>query len=288
MNETLARLDALIRAANIRVISPAEVAQAFAALVAVVKEMLDATNTGVAEAKKAILEHLAKTDNRVDGVIEEATRVEGELREAIKNIELTPGKDGDDADEEAIFARLKAEIPAPLAGSPDTGDQIVAKLEDQPKKKRLHATALQGLEDLIKSLIPEAEKPTVRVIGGRAGIQMYIDGEKIGLVQTLNLLAGSGVSFSHVNKNGVLTLTVDSTAGPVAPWYLGEQITLDPDKETFTLAHAPTAKLEVLLDRQPQIMGVDITGTIDGVNQTFAFTSAVDDSLLTLVYANYQ
>lgn len=70
-------------------------------------------------------------------------------------------------------------------------------------------------------------------------------------------------------------------------WTLGEQITLAGDNKTFTLANAPTSILNLTVDRQPQIKGLDYTGTINGVNKTFVFTLSVDASLQTLIYADY-
>lgn len=282
------RMEGIARAAGEGLTTKAEVAQVLKMLVDTFSELFSGVGKQVDDIDAAYKAADKKLDERIDGVETVHENDIAAVRAEIKTIALTPGDPGKDSDPEDVKRRVLAEIevPAPIPGSPDTAGQVRDKLETLKGDERLDAKAISGLEDVIRQLLPKRDNG-VRVIGGRAGIQMYIDGAKVGLVQYLNLLAGSGITFDYLNKNGVLTLTVNSTGGTPAQWYLGEQITLDVDAMTFHLLHAPTAKLEVLLDRQPQIMGLDITGTIDGANKDFAFTSPVDSSLLADIYANY-
>lgn len=77
------------------------------------------------------------------------------------------------------------------------------------------------------------------------------------------------------------------TAG-TATWYQSEAVTISAaDSKTFTLLHAPTSVIYLLGGHQPQVYGIDFTGTIDGVNKTFAYTTAVDVSILSDQYATY-
>ena len=97
-----------------------------------------------------------------------------------------------------------------------------------------------------------------------------------------------------VGTNGQV-LSSDSTqstglkwvASAIGTWHVGEQITLAGNKMTFTLTFAPSSVINLTVSRQPQINGLDYTGTINGVNKTFVFTSPVDSSLLTSIYADY-
>src|SRR5665213_2134392 len=70
-------------------------------------------------------------------------------------------------------------------------------------------------------------------------------------------------------------------------WYQSEAVTLGGDSKTFTLAHAPTSVIYLLGGHQPQIYGVDFTGTINGSNATFVYATAVDPSIATDQYATY-
>ncbi len=77
------------------------------------------------------------------------------------------------------------------------------------------------------------------------------------------------------------------TAGS-ATWHQSEVVTVSPaDHRTFTLAFAPSSVIYLLGGHQPQVYGIDFTGTIDGSNKTFVYASAVDPSLLTDQYATY-
>lgn len=278
--DKLSRLEALAKVANEGFATTKEVAQVVATIITVMRNSLKDILSKIADVQKSVDNGDKELSDRVDVVETTIIRERKEIDAAIQNIALTPGPKGENGNDSIV--------PGPKGedgddGSPDTPIQVRDKLESLAGNQRLDASAVKGLEDLFKA----EPKGIERWIGGRAGIQVYIEGVKVGLVQYLNLLAGTGITLGYVNKNGVLTLTISSSGGSGGTWYLGEQITLQGDGVTFTLAHAPTAKLEVLLDRQPQIMGVDISGTIDGTNKTFAFTSAPDPSLSNLIYANY-
>jgi hypothetical protein len=203
---------------------------------------------------------------RLDGVEKDYAAGDKQLEEKIRTISLIPGPKGEKGDKG------------------DDGEGYEGPQGPKgPKGEKGDTPTEEDLKPLIQKYAPQR---TI-AIGGRQGFQLYVDGEKVGLVQILNLLSGTGISFDVDNKSGVATLSVDSTGGGGgATWYLGEQITLGEDNRTFTLNHAPTAKIELLLDRQPQIYGVDFTGDIDGDNKTFAFTSDAPEGLA--VYANYQ
>lgn len=77
------------------------------------------------------------------------------------------------------------------------------------------------------------------------------------------------------------------TPGSDATWHQSEAITLEGDAKTFVLAFAPTSVIYLLGGHQPQIYSVDFTGTINGVNQTFAYVTAVDPSIQADQYATY-
>lgn len=265
-----------------------------AEVAAVIADVIKKTGSAFMEVARQIVAVQKAVDDgdkalnaRVDGVEIAITRERKEIDAAIRSISLTPGDPGKDADPEDVKRRVLAEIvlPEPDQLAQLTDIEIRDMLEALPQGHRFRAQFIEGLKDVIEALIPKDGGKTW--VGGRAGLQTTVNGKKVGLVQYIDYEAGTDITIVPVFKNGVLTLTVNSTGGSAASWHNGEQITLGGDNASFTLANAPTATLEVLLDRQPQILGLDITGTINGTNKNFAFTSAVDPSLASLIYANY-
>ena len=105
------------------------------------------------------------------------------------------------------------------------------------------------------------------------------------IVSLTNMLVTPG--GSAIVKNTSTTFGNASVGGGGGTWYNSEQVTLAGDKKTFTLAHPPTSVVYLLGGHQPQIWGVDFTGTINGVNTTFVYGTAVDPSITSDQYATY-
>lgn len=264
----------------------AEVAEAIGLAFKFLHDLIGGNTDRIDEVEGKSVKEDARLDARIDKVDSKIDTTAESILNEIRTIELTPGEPGKNADPEEVKRLVLEELvlPEPQEAEPITSMQVRNLLESLPEGDRFEAQFIDGLEQLIKKLAPSQQ---VRIFGGRVGMHMFIDGTKIGVVNTLNLLAGDGITFDYLNQNGILTLTINGATGGGA-WTLGEQLTLGVDNKSFTLAHAPTSKLEVLLDRQPQVPGLDITGTINGTNKDFAFVDAVDSSLLTNIYANYQ
>lgn len=123
-----------------------------------------------------------------------------------------PGLDGKDADEEAISARLKAELIAPITESvtknlPTSGTAVRDALELLQDEERLDASAIKGLEKLIKK---HAVGDTVYLGGGSGGSS---GGGRIVKVYDLS------ASLNGVTKTFALpafwrVLTVDVSSSP--------------------------------------------------------------------------
>lgn len=95
---------------------------------------------------------------------------------------------------------------------------------------------------------------------------------------------GDAITKSSVSPNTFVNTAVSGSGGT---WYTNEALTLDGDKKTFHLAHAPASTIFLLGGHQPQIYGVDFTGTINGINKDFAYATAQDTSVLNDQYATY-
>lgn len=111
--------------------------------------------------------------------------------------------------------------------------------------------------------------------------------EVAAIVSLTNLVVtpgGDAITKTSVSPN---TFANTSVSGSGGTWYTNEPITLAGDNKTFTLLHAPTSTIFVLGGHQPQVYGVDFTGTINGSNATFAYASAVDPSIISDQYATY-
>ncbi len=186
------------------------------------------------------------------------------------------GEPGKDADEEAIKTKIEADLP-------QLGEAIRNALELLQGTNRLRITAIDGLEEALK----EHAKVDFGAFGPGGGTSFSISQSGVQKVQQPLALdfKGAGAPTITLGQNGVTHL--DFPSGGTPTWYRGEQLTIAGDNVTITLAHAPTAVLHLSVDRQPQITGLDYTGTIDGVNKTFVFTSPVDTSLQSTIYADY-
>lgn len=106
------------------------------------------------------------------------------------------------------------------------------------------------------------------------------------VVSLTNLLVtpgGDAITKTSVSPNTFANSAV--SAG--GTWYTNEAVTLGGDNKTFTLAHPPTSTIFLLGGHQPQVYGVDFTGTINGSNATFVYVTAQDPSITSDQYATY-
>jgi len=127
-----------------------------------------------------------------------------------------------------------------------------------------------------------------RTLNGSNNVQAVLNIYSSGSLIENNVIAlkftGGGQSVT-ANPDGSVTISIPG--GGSTTWYQGEQLTLAGDNKTFTLKNAPTSVLFVWGGHQPQIYGVDFTGTINGSNKTFVYTNAQDPSILSDQYATY-
>lgn len=191
----------------------------------------------------------------------------GEPGQGVQGAQGKPGKDGRDG-RDGRDAIDGMDGKDGLNGSPDTAEDIRNKLELLDGEDRLDAKYIKNL--------PEAVQHTERVIGANRALYQLLDVDMSGLA------AGQSIKW-----DGTRWLPYTPSGGGSSTWYVGEHVTLAGDGKTLTLLHAPTSVISLTVDRQPQINGLDYTGTIDGTNKTFAFGTAIDPSLLTLIYADY-
>jgi hypothetical protein len=111
-------------------------------------------------------------------------------------------------------------------------DEIRNALELLQEDERLDKSAVKGIEELEQQI---TEAKSIRIGGGSRGLYLYLDGAKYGLANSINLIAGSGITLTYNREFGRndITISNDSLEGTT----------------------------------------MEATGTVDGANQAFAFTA---------------
>lgn len=105
--------------------------------------------------------------------------------------------------EVAVFDRemMEREVPG-------MGERIRDGLELLPEGEKLRQSAIEGLEEALKDLYSKAG----RTVGGIArGFQLYVGSVKKGLVSAVDIKAGTNVTVTHSQVNGLDTVTIAST-----------------------------------------------------------------------------
>lgn len=157
-----------------------------------------------------------------------------------------------------------------------TPEEIRDSLEGLVGDERLKYTAIDGLEELLKS----KGAKEIRLIGGPGGIFMYVNGVKKGIMKTFNLKAGTGMTLVYTVVNGMPTITFNSSSSGTNVY--GEVVT--PVGTSATLAHAPTAgTLRLYLNGLRIKEGTSATNgdySVSGATITFFFTPAGNQTVL--------
>lgn len=193
---------------------------------------------------------------------------------------LAEVKDGDDADEERVIAKVTenvlAKIPPVTEQLLETGDTIIDKVNTSEKK--INKERVEGLGEEFErinrgiSSIPRG--------GGKTGIQTYVNGVKKGLIQYIDIVQGSGMTVSSQLTNGLLTLTLVSSGG-AGFTQLSATETPDGSRTQFTFATASAQPSFIVVDNVWQ-KAVTATGTVNwtwngGTKVATLSIPAVDD-----------
>lgn len=111
-----------------------------------------------------------------------------------------PGAPGKNADEELILDNLAKKMPTlsyPIRDALELIDE---------EEEKLSMDAISGLKEYIEKHIK------TQVIGGQKGLQVYVGGEKKGLLQMVNFV-GDGITIEHSKVNGMDTITFEGSGG---------------------------------------------------------------------------
>lgn len=139
-------------------------------------------------------------------------------------------KPGKDADETLIVEKIEKDLPK-------LGMSIRDGLELLPEGEKLNQSAIEGLVETLKELANKAAKT---VSGGVArGIQLYTNGTKRGLQNTLNLIPGTNVTLTYNYAYGRNDVTI-SASGGASLSVLTVSGTINDTNTSFTVASQPT------------------------------------------------
>lgn len=122
-------------------------------------------------------------------------------------------------------------------GSPDTPAQVRDKLETLEGDGRLDKSAIKGLEEIEKEAKKTKLTPT---IFGRPALNLYVDGQKQGAIQYLNLIAGTNVTLTYSRAHGRNDITISATGTGGGLSLLAATGTVDDSNVSFTFPSAPT------------------------------------------------
>ena len=202
------------------------------------------STSSLAELKSSVETRLNKA---ISSAFEEQNKTLSFVRDSVRR--LTPGKDG-------INGVNGRDGTDGLNGSPDTPEEIVDKLESLVGDERLDKSAIRGLEELIAEAIKNGKH--VEVKGSSRGLFVSVDGVETGIIQNVNLVAGSGMNLTYMQVNGQDTIVFEATGG-------GGGTTPE------TPVEVPDGIITVFtVSEEPQYMIADGASFFDGQGYTYA------------------
>lgn len=145
-------------------------------------------------------------------------------------------------------------------GSPDTPEQIAEKLNTT--EESVDSSVIKGLDELKKKVNGISIRPIS--IGGRALLQLYVNGSKKGAIQYLNLIPGTGVTLTYAYASGRNDITISASGAAVS--LLTATGTIDNSNVVFTFVSAP------------QIVVVNGASYVNGAGVTIVGTTATLDN----------
>ncbi len=215
MKTPLEKLKILSEAFNIDKPTRAEVISFFNTLTRAVQE-------AIAQAKKSLED---KIDVRIATLKDGRDGKDGKDGktgpQGIHGIDGDDGKDGRDGKDG-------------LDGSPDTPEEIATKLNTL--EGVVDKSVIRGLSEIQKEV--RDMRPRGMFIGPSRGHFLYIDGVKKGLVNTVNIIAGSGISLTYNTASGRNDITISASA--ISSVVLDATGTVNGSNTVFTFISAPT------------------------------------------------
>lgn len=109
-------------------------------------------------------------------------------------------------DDEAV---IQEAVDRATANTTMSAEQVVEKVNES--ETLIRKEQVEGINEFLKQV--RESNPKVPFFGTSRGIQLYVDSEKKGLVQFLDIVPGPGMTITDSVVNGLHTLTFSSTGG---------------------------------------------------------------------------
>lgn len=221
-----------------------------------VKQALDAFKTLSAEVKekfKTLKGLRSDIDANKKTADRDAKDIRRELGDEIRKVKIL-------IPEETDLSRVEADIDDLWAKIRENAKPHVLRdaLEKLVGDEQFDHSKIRGLEKFVKDIIGTAEGvKVVNWFGGPTGLRFLIGGVKKGILNTVNFVAGTGVSISHSKVNGLDTLTFEATAS-------GSGVTVETPPES------PDAVIVAFtVSDQPQWVVADGTTYYEGAGYSY-------------------
>lgn len=255
-NENLARLEALIKLANEKHVSPAELKEFVGAMVSVIKDLkqklLNAAKSGDAELDKKIEKTAQDTLKTLEGHVKDIKKI---ILEANKNTETRHKKI------EASVEKVRGEIPQ-MPNVPDITGII--------KKVKQHDDKFAALPNNI--MTREQFDSEIEIVNGNIleTIKNLPKHDKAPMMHTPSIGNLPDVNMVGITVGQALiwngTIFAPGNAG-AGTWYVDVVLTRT-NGTSYTLPATPTAVLFLFLNGQKLVKGVDYTQTGTAVTMT--------------------
>ncbi len=189
-------------------------------------------------------------------------KFKGELESEIEKV-----YDALDAIPQFDSSELEAKIAEVIKSIPEikeeTPEETRDKLETLKEDERLDISAIKGWDKTIEDL--KASGKNVRLVGGPRGIQLYVDGTKVGQVNMINLIAGTNMTLTYVRSFGRNDIIFDASGGGGSFTKLTATGTVDGSNTSFTFTSAPVM---IIVDGGRAMQKVSSDGTVNWTGTT--------------------
>lgn len=215
MDKALERLERVVNALDdSEYVKTDEFAQVFTALLSVLQKQLSDSNKAIEDGSgsaKAIANQAVAVAQSVEVAFD---RLRKELGKRVDEIQLTPGDPGKDADEEAIYQRLLAQIPPAPEPIVETPEETVEKVNKS--KVKVSKSQVEGLEDIERIAKISADNtalpPTTPFVNGK---------------RAKNIAFTGSASVSHSGDTATVNITGGGGSGSVESVVAGTGIEVD-------------------------------------------------------------
>jgi hypothetical protein len=144
------------------------------------------------------------------------------------------------------------------------GEEIVDKINALPirEEDQIDKEHIKGLVDLEKKVNSIEIRPSRG--GGMRGLGIFIDGVDKGIVQYINLIAGTNMTLTYTQSNGRNDILFDASGGGSFTKLIATG-TVDGSNTSFTFTSAP---VQIIVDGGRSMQKVSSDGTVNWTGTT--------------------